>query len=519
MNIKTIQIDNYQWTSNKVIEDIVSKNLEDYFYSWGVFSTPTSYTKCNGNNIAIRKCTIDSQLFIECDFRGIDASDSTFIDCLFLNCQFKNANFHKANFIGTAIIQDKNCQNERFGAGVSQTQFNSSQLNHSVLSNLKLDGCSFRYSVFENTIFNQVSIEYTSFEDAYFNNCTLDSLDLRSSACRGIIIIDNCKIKKYVSSPEKTLGGIGTLQILKYGDDVELYKGSNKIKSNELEKELEKVSYGFLLKGKLFEFINIMNYLYEARTQKHVNNYILPSRSALQPFIQNNSVNGYLVSEKGKLLYQIIDSAYETIINSDNKIDLDDILYSLKLMFFLNINEYILLRLLLDIYKNEMLTRQNNYSDFLVLSQIKYYFQAIGNQIKSNIYRITFHNETASWLDRDSRNDFYEFCKQFIITAGEDNVDFKLVSMHEGSIDAIFESLFNIENILIVASILGCRFEIKEGKISFLLNPAEGIKTYGEFIKQIASIIPLLGDKKICKIRSKPSHSHRYFLPVKMHTF
>ena len=68
--------------------------------------------------------------------------------------------------------------------------------------------------------------------------------------------------------------------------------------------------------------------------------------------------------------------------------------------------------------------------------------------------------------------------------------------MHEGSIDAIFESLFNIENILIVASILGSRFQFEDGKISFVINPSEGIKSYVEFIKLIASIIPLMGDKK-----------------------
>ena len=406
MDVKTIQVDNYKWASTKIKEYVTDESLEGRFYSWGEFSIPTSYTKCDGNSLAIRKCTISSQIFIECDFRGIDASDSTFIDCLFLNCLFNNANFHKANFIGTAIIQDNgDNQNEKLGAGVSQTKFKSSELNYAVLSNLKLDGCSFRHTVFENTIFNKVSIKYTSFEDAYFNNCIIDSLDLRSSACRGIII-DNCQIKQYVSSLEKTLGAIGALQILESCANIELYVGSNKIDNlDTLVKKLIDVFQNFLSEGKLFEFVNIMNYL-QVRTEEFAQDFILTSEHNLQLSIQDDSINGYPVSEKGRFLYKMINSAYETINNNGSLINLDDILYSLKLMFFLNINEYTLLKFLLNIYKNETLTRQNDYADFLVLAQIEHYFNAIGGRIRSNRYRITFHNETASWHNREDRNNF-----------------------------------------------------------------------------------------------------------------
>lgn len=492
MDIKKIQIDNYEWTSNTIVEQIRNEDLEGRFYSWGEFSVPTIFTKCNGNNLAIRKCTISYQLFIECDFQKIDASDSTFVDCLFLNCIFTNANFHKANFIGTAIVQDENFQVKRLGAGMSQTKFKSSNLNNSILSNLKLDGCSFRHSVFENAVWNKITIEYTSLEDAYFNNCTIDTLNLRSSACRGIIIQD-CTIKKYISSLEKTLGGIGILQTLDRCEEIELYVFGNKINSIDLlADKLDEVSLNFLSEGKLFEFINIINYLY-TRVKETEKQHALSSEFSLQLSFQDGFVNNYPVSKKGELLYHAINSAYATINANGNRINLDDILYSLKLMFFLDIHEYALLILMLNIYQNEVSTRQNDYSDLLVLSQIKHYFQVLGELIRENRYRITLHNNTALWNNKDDRNDFYEFCKQFISI--EETADCKLVSMHEGSIEIVFEFLFS-GKILIPALILGCNLEIKDGKISFSFNPIKGIKTYTQLIKALLKL-PSVKTEKI----------------------
>ncbi|MCL2102192.1 MAG: pentapeptide repeat-containing protein, partial [Fibromonadales bacterium] len=264
MDDRKIQIGNYQWTSIEVVEEFTDEKLEGSFFSWGEFSTPTRYIGCNGSSLAMRKCTIISQIFIECNFDFIDASDSIFIDCLFVNCSFKNANFHNANFIGTAIIQDGILSdNEMFkGAGMSQIKFKKSNSNNSVLSKLNLGGCGFRHSVFENVIISEVSTEHTSFENAYFSNCIIDCFNLRKSACRGIIV-DNCKIGKYFSSLEKVLGGIGILQTLKQCDNFELNIGDHKIdKLSELWKMLKEVSNNFVSDGRLFEFINIINYLY-----------------------------------------------------------------------------------------------------------------------------------------------------------------------------------------------------------------------------------------------------------------
>ncbi len=497
MSNKIIKTKNYEWKYPKITESVTDENIEGYFYSWGEFSTPTIYTRCNGNSLSIRKCTLISQIFIECDFRGVDASDSKFIDCLFLNCLFEKANFHKSSFVGTAILQDKEeFYNEKFNAGVSQTKFKSSELNKSILSHLKLDGCNFRHAIFENTIFDKVSIKYTSFEDAYLANCIINTLDLRHSACRGIIVT-NCKITEYISSLEKTLGAIGALQTLESCDKISLSSVSDTKINNlyELKVKLKEVSQKFLAKGKLFEFLNIMNFLH-TQSETHAQNYIISSKELPKISVQNGTVNGYPISEKGRFLYKITNSAYETISNNGCVVSLDDILYSLKLMFFLNINEYSLLKFLLDIYKNEVLTSQNDYADFLVLSQINHYFQVIGSQIKSNRYRITFHNEKASWQDREDRNNFYEFCKDFIYIATE-NKDFKLISMHEGSIDAVFDSfVVGINGILIAATILGIRFQYKGGEVNFEVDASKGIKSYGEFLKTIASIIPFLGDNK-----------------------
>ena len=490
MNDKSIQLGDYQWTINEIIEQVTDGNLEGLFYSWGEFSTPTKYVRCDGSNMAIRKCTVTSQVFIECDFSHIDASDTVFIDCLFLNCSFEHANLNNVTFAGTAIIQNgEMSKKEMFkNAGMFRTKFKSSSLNRTVLSQLNFKGRSFRYSIFENVIFNEMSTKHASFENAYLNGCTIDCLDLQNSSCRGIII-NNCKIKKYASSLEKALGGIGILQTLEHCNDIKLSDMNGNVidRIDMLCEKLEDVSQNFRSEGKFFEYINIMNYLY-TRKQENEKKYILQPESALKLSIHNDSINGYPVSEGGMLLCQGVRLSCETITDNGNKISLDDVLYTLQLMFFFNINEYILLKTLLSIYKNEVLTRQDEYSDLLILSQIKHYFQAVGSRIKSEVYRITFHSATASWLSQDDRNDFYEFCKEFISVVADGNNDFKLVSMHEGSIDAIFESLFNIQNILIASAILGCRFEMRDGKINFTFNPAEGIKSYGEFIEKMAKI-------------------------------
>jgi uncharacterized protein YjbI with pentapeptide repeats len=498
MDYKKIKIDDYKWTSRKVTTNVTYENLESFFYSWGEFSTPTSYIKCDGNNIAIRKCTITSQLFIECNFNGIDASDTMFIDCLFRNCTFEKANFCKTSFIGTAIIQDKYHGYEEFGAGMSQSQFRNSELNYSILSNINLNRCNFRHSVFENTIFNKVSTEYTTFEDAYLNNCIIDILNLKKSACRGIIIND-CKIGKYISSFEKTLGGIGVLQILESCNDIELYMGDEKFdKLDKIRGKLKDVSENFLREGKFFEFINIMNYLYTL-IQRVDENYISDSKKDIQLFIKNSSTNGYLVSERGEFLYKIINYGFEAISDNGKKINLDDILYSLKLMFFLGINEYILLKLLLHIYKNEMLISQNSYSNFLIVSQIQHYFQIIGSRIKSTMYKIILYNETALWLNQDDRNHFYDFCHQFFTMVVKENSDFKLVSMHEGSIEVVFV-LSDIRDIIIIAAILGCEFKFKDGNlISFSFNLGKKIKQYVEFMKLMSPIAPLMDLLNITK--------------------
>ncbi|MCL2027587.1 MAG: pentapeptide repeat-containing protein [Bacteroidales bacterium] len=499
MDTKTMQIGDYLWTPGGITGHISNEKLKHRFFSWTEFSTPTSYTKCDGSDMAIRKCTFVSQYFIECDFDRIDASDSTFIDCLFLNCSFKNANFHSATFVGTAIIRDKDLPNkETFkGAGMAQTKFKSSHSNRTILSNLNFEGCGFRHSIFESAVFNKLSIKHASFENAYLKECIIDCLDLKNSACRGIIV-ENCKVKKYTSSLEKALGGIGILQTLEDCDVFELHFGDFRIdKLSVLWKKLGEIYGNFISAGKLFEFINIINYLWAKEQEKISEKYHLSNSNALQLSIHNNSVRGYPVSREGIFLHQAIDTAYKELNEEGKKINLDDILYSLKAMYFLNIREYVLLKLLFDIYKNESLTRQNDYSDFLIVSQINHYFHIVGNRIVSNVYKITFHNETALWQNENDRNNFYEICKQFMAVAAEKDNDFKLVSMHEGSIDAIFESLFSIDKILIAASILGCRFQVIDGKISFMFAPADGIKSYAELIKELASIIPFLGDKKI----------------------
>jgi len=489
---KKIQIGKHQWFYTNTNNEIQNESLADYFFSWGEFSTPTRYIKCDSNAFALRKCVITSKLFIECDFCGIDASDTIFIDCLFLNCLFKNANFHKASFIGSAIIQDTNRDENFIGAGMSQSQFKNSEQNYSILSNVNLNRLGFRHSVFESTIFNNISIEYTSFEDAYFNSCVIDTLNLKNSACRGIII-NNCKIEKYISSFEKALGGIGILQGLKYCDDIELYFGNDKIDTlGGVEKKLDEVFKNFIREGKLFEFINIVNYLYK-QTKKNNESYTSNSANVLLLPTQNAIVNDYPISERGKFLYEIISSGYSTINNDGKKISLDDILYSLKLMFFFDINDYILVRLLSDIYKNEMLTCQSQYSNFLIESQILRYFQMICASIKSNKYSIVFHNRTASWLNQDDRNTFCTFCQLLITTTAEENT--KLISMHEGSIVIEF-TLESIANFIILISILGCELKIEKGEVFFSLVPARGIKTFGEFIESINPLTPLLKNEE-----------------------
>lgn len=490
-----------EWFSKTITKFITNESLQNIFYSWGEFSEPVKYTHCDGSNLAIRKCTFDTQIFTDCDFSRIDASDSTFINCLFFNCIFHNANFYKSTFIGSAIINDDKLSNEDSstlsGTGMSQTKFKNSDLNKSMLINLNLDGCSFRHSIFDDAILNNVSVIYTSFEDAYFKGCKIDKLDLRKSACRGVIFI-NCEIENYISSVEKILGSIGALQILEHCKNIELSFLDNKItKEALLISKLKESSENFLSEGKLFEFINIMYYILEKTKDIKIKN-ISASKFDLTLFSEGNYFNGYKISDMGKQLYSLSNQAYETIIKNGKEINLDDILYSLKLIFFLNVNEYVLLKFLLDVFKIEMQKRNSDYSDFLIVSQINQYFQAIGEKIKSCKYKITFYNETASWQNRESRNDFDEFCRTFI-KQGTGESNFKLVSMHEGSIEAIFETLFNFNNILIASAVLGCKFGVINGKLTIVFDPKLGIKSYANFLKSIASILPLIGDKKPSK--------------------
>jgi len=501
MDKEIVKIGKNKWSSRAIKEFINNENLESRFYSWGLFSEPTKYLNCDGSNLAIRKCTFDSQIFIECDFDRIDASDSSFINCLFLNCTFRNANFHKSTFIGSAIINDEKISHKDSstlnGAGMSQTKFKSSDLNKPMLINLKLDGCSFRHSIFNDTVLNNTSISYTSFEDAYFNNCSIDKLDLRKSACRGVIFT-NCEIENYISSVEKILGSIGSLQILEHCKNIELSYLDNKItKESLLISKLKESSQNFLDEGKLFEFINIMYYVMKKTKDFHIKN-TSASKFDLTLFSTDDYFNGYKLSDTGINLYNLSNQAFENISKNGKEINLDDILYSLKLLFFLNVNEYVMLKFLLNIFKVEMQKKDSDYSDFLIISQINQYFQTIGERIKSSRFQVMFYNETASWYDRESRNNFDEFCRTFIEKgAGEKN--FKLVSMHEGSIEAIFESLFNFNNIIIAAVILGCKFEISNENVSFILDPKSGIKSYSNFLTKIASILPLIGNKKPSK--------------------
>jgi len=164
-------------------------------------------------------------------------------------------------------------------------------------------------------------------------------------------------------------------------------------------------------------------------------------------------------------------------------------------MYFLEINEYVLLKFFLDIFNMEVEQRKSDYSDFLIISQIRQYFYTIGERIKGDKYILRFHNSNALWKEEKHRNGFYEFCRIFI-EEGIGEHDYHLLSMHEGSIDAIFESLFNIQNILIAAAILGCEFEVKDNKIGFRFSAKDGIKSYMQFLKELGSILPFFGNKK-----------------------
>jgi len=55
MDTKTMQIGDYLWTPGGITGHISNEKLKHRFFSWTEFSTPTSYTKCDGSLALKRK--------------------------------------------------------------------------------------------------------------------------------------------------------------------------------------------------------------------------------------------------------------------------------------------------------------------------------------------------------------------------------------------------------------------------------------------------------------------------------
>jgi len=185
-------------------------------------------------------------------------------------------------------------------------------------------------------------------------------------------------------------------------------------------------------------------------------------------------------------LYYFVMKSLGIISENGKNIDLDNILYTLKLLYFFDIKEYILLRAINDLFDTVKITKHIDYSDFLTTSQIEHYLNEIGFKIMRESYRVELINEKVSLQNFKEIEKFYNFSNTLIKCSGINN--YSLISIQKGSIEAIYE-LIDPYKLLMVVCILGIdlKYDKVEG-LSFKFNPQNGIKCFSDFLKQVATI-------------------------------
>lgn len=488
----------FEWKILKPIEERSSIAKED-FNCWGVYTIPSKYSGCKFNNLALRKCMFDSQQFINCDFTEIDASDSVFINCLFLNCKFNHANFGKTSFSGCAIIQSEDhAHASNFAnAGMSQSRFLSiSEEQRTFIVNVKFHGLGFRHAVFNGIVMRSVVVDHTSFENALFQECDIDVLKMDNSSCRGVVF-KKCKIQLFISTLEKVIGSIGGLEMLeKCKAFVLSFVGHEAITEVSDLKNLFGLharDMTFAKDGNLFEYINVMNYLYTQSKSHYAEN---EKKSKLDvAILQSEIQNGFKTTERANYLYTITMRVYENISNKGEDIDLDNILYTLKLMYFLNINEYKFWNVLKLIFEGVKRSRHPDYADFLTVSQIDYYLDEVGGKIKKDTFLITILNESISWDSQEERLRFQKVID--LLFDSSDENDHKLISLHEGSVEVILD-LIRPDNFLAACCLLGIRIKAssKHG-VSFTFDVKMAVQTYADFLRKIIPLTKFFGPTKI----------------------
>lgn len=487
-----------EWTVANEGSNIMSRIKVEDFFSWGTFDRPAKYEECNFSNQAIRKCVFDSQQFIECDFSRVDASDSQFINCLFLDCKFTNANFGKTSFIGTAFVEsvDRHLENSNFeGAGMSQARFLPSSKQKTVIVNIKFHSLGFRHSVFNNVIIRNTTVDYCSFENALLDECDIDLLKLDRSSCRGIVVKE-CNVEQFISTVEKAIGAIGILELLQSCKEINLEFADRKITSvTELIQLFVEnaATMNFAKNGKLFEFVNIMQYLFK-QSQAFGRSYLEKRRGEIV-VSRGESIDGFRTSEFSEYLCLVTLDAYARIVERGENVDIDDILYSLKMMYFLDIHEYKFMLLLESMLDQMNISLEEDYTQSVSLSQINYYFDKVGQEIKKDTYQLVILDESVNWKNPDERLEFQKFIDELFASCSKE--DYRLVSLHEGSAEAIFD-IIRPEYILTIIVVLGVRLNYSEKTgIEFRFEPSAGLRNFGSYLNKVASIFPLLGQKKV----------------------
>lgn len=304
-----------------VFENYEGRNLRQSYYQ-----------NCTFYKANISKSGLAGSIFIQCNFKPCDYTDTNFQSCDFRECKFENimleyTRMNKSSFYKTTFI---NCI------------FKSVSINDAFFDDCKFINCrwtiSIENTIFKNTLLDSVKFKSMNFEFATFENIKTNNIKLPFPT---IPFIYNGL--KYISSTEdnvrvtsaKRADGLCKEEYLSYIEDLEKFYSATQncfpivnicIAKGEYEKAFETLYHGIkiAIQTRAFRMIK-----YYCKQIKYIDNITMHQKQDLYFFILNeiskcnleeferNSLNVYLPEVKDLLFLDSYKDKLEVLFDTD----------------------------------------------------------------------------------------------------------------------------------------------------------------------------------------------------------
>lgn len=181
--------------------EIFRESFDFHIFSYSESIANKTFRSCSFNTATFNYAILENCAFIDCCLDNIDGAEAVFRNCRFENTSMNGANLQETQFFGchflysrenSVTLENHSTTESPFArASFMGAKFRPYAKIQTRFSNCTIKHSGFRYVEFLSVEFKQSTFFTSSLEYAVFDQCSVDEIDLRDCACRGVTLNRN----------------------------------------------------------------------------------------------------------------------------------------------------------------------------------------------------------------------------------------------------------------------------------------------------------------------------------------